>query len=62
MLALTVGTPEPANAAYPGGNGWITYEEGNDIWVVSADTAQAGASPERAPEAAPKKPAIGPQA
>jgi VCBS repeat-containing protein len=37
MLALTVGTPEPANAAYPGGNGWITYEQGNDLWVVSAD-------------------------
>jgi len=37
ILVFAVGTQQPANAAYPGGNGWIAYEEGNDIWVVSAD-------------------------
>jgi len=37
IFAFTAGAPLPANAAYPGGNGWIVYEEGNDLWAVSAD-------------------------
>jgi VCBS repeat-containing protein len=37
IFVFSVGTPQPVNAAYRGGNGWITYEEDNDIWVVSAD-------------------------
>ncbi len=37
VVAFTVGASQPAAAAYPGGNGWITYEQGKDIWVISAD-------------------------
>jgi len=37
IFTFAITTTEPAHAAYPGGNGWITYEEDNDIWAVSAD-------------------------
>ncbi|HSJ70873.1 MAG TPA: Ig-like domain-containing protein [Acidimicrobiia bacterium] len=39
-VVVTV-VPRTAQAAYPGANGWITFERGFDIWVVPADGSAA---------------------
>ncbi len=41
VTAAIAVSARPAEAAYPGGNGWILFERGADIWAVPADGSAA---------------------